>query len=93
MKTKLALLAGILACTMPAQANTSPSSMLVGIFEMRVSTNSNCTPTITIFKTGTPTPVDFDQNPVFGSGIVTDGTYHCAMFQINDQITEIGRAS
>ncbi len=81
------LLTTVLGGAMNAAAQTSAASLIVKVFEMRVSTSSDCTGSITIFKTASPTPVDLVQNPTLGSGAVADGTFHCFMYQISDMIT------
>ncbi len=73
--------------TMNAAAVTSPASLFVKVFEMRVSTSSDCSRSVTVFKTAFPDSVDLLTNPTLGSGAVNDGTYHCLMYHVSDKIT------
>jgi len=80
----VALLAG---GVVSGQAVTSPSSLIVKVFEMRVSKNSDCSGAVTVFKTASASSIDLVGIPTMGSGSITDGTYHCAMFHISDFVT------
>jgi hypothetical protein len=74
-------------------APTSPSSLTVKVFEMRVSKNSDCSGSVTVFKTASPMSVDLVGNPTLGAGAIPDGTYHCVMFHIDDLITVVPQAT
>lgn len=88
MKTRLFTLV-FMVLAVNAQAQTSPSSTIVKVFEMMVSTSSDCSGPIMVFQTANPTPVDFAQLPTFGVGSIPDFTYHCLMFHIDDLITVV----
>jgi len=72
---------------MNAQASTSPSSLIIKIYEMRVSMNPNCSDSHPVFATDSPTAVDMFGNHDLGSGTISTGTYHCVMFHISDNVT------
>jgi hypothetical protein len=87
MKKCLVFIAAFLGWVTNAQGVVSPSSVVVKVFEMRVSRNSNCSGSISVFSTGSPTPVDLFASPTFGSAVISTGTYHCVMFRISDSIS------
>ncbi len=89
MKKILAVGLLFLGLASGAKALTSASSVKVKVFEMRASVNSDCSGAVTIFKTDNPTPVDLMTNPLLGSGALTNGTYHCLMFHIDDILTVV----
>jgi hypothetical protein len=93
MKKHLVFITLLLGGAMNGQATTSPSSLIVKVFEMRVSKNSDCTAAITVFKTASPTAVDLISQPVLGSGSIPDGTYHCLMFHVDDLVTLVPMAT
>jgi hypothetical protein len=72
---------------------TSPASSIVKVFEMRASVNSDCSSPTVVFKTASPAADDLSGIPTFGSGAIPDGTYHCLMFHIDDQITVVPQAT
>ena len=78
---------------MNGQAATSPSSLIVKVFEMRVSKNSDCSDAVTIFRTASPTAVDLAGHPTLGVGAIPHGTYHCLMFHIDDLVTLVPLAA
>ena len=49
-----------------------------------VSTSADCTGLVSIFKTATPTAMDWAQNPVVGAGVVPNGTYRCIAAHTSD---------
>ncbi len=93
MKKALALAMASFGLVVNAQAVISPTSLVVKIFEMRVSKNTDCSNAVRVFSTGSPTAVNLFSNPDFGSGIVSTGTYHCAMFHISDIVTYVPEVS
>jgi hypothetical protein len=70
-----------------AEATANPSSTLVKVFEMRVSPNTDCSASISVFKTASPTVSDLISNPTFGIGAIPNGTYKCLMIHLSDVIT------
>src|SRR5207253_2061878 len=70
----------------PAYGATNPSSVVARVFEVRVAANSDCTGAISIYKTASPTPVDFIATPTLAVGAVPNGTYHCIAVQLSDVI-------
>jgi len=88
-KTAVILLIANIGKVPLAQAVTSPSSLVVKVFEMRVSTQSDCSTWATVFKTASPTSVDLIQNPTLGTGVSVDGLYHCVMFHISNIATVV----
>jgi hypothetical protein len=71
---------------------TSPSSSVVKVYEMDASLKSDCSSPITIFKTASPTAVNLVNNPTINSGVISDGTYHCLMFHIDNLVTVVPQA-
>jgi hypothetical protein len=63
---------------------TSPSHYFSKVFEVRVSTNANCTGMISVFKVTAPTAFDLDQVPTFGNGALSPGTYRCLAVHTGD---------
>ena len=71
--------------SLPAYA-LDPGQMLVQVYAVAVSANSNCTNPSILFYSGIPTDVDFMKNPNLGGGSVADGTYPCVIISMSDQI-------
>ena len=87
----LILGAGLLAAS-TAMAN-SPASVLVRVFEMRASKNSDCSNAASIFKTTSPTVIDLVNNPTIGTGVIPDQTFHCIMFHVSDLVTVVPQST
>jgi hypothetical protein len=87
MKKIIVFFAAFLGWVMYAQGVVSPSSVMVKVYEMRVSRNSNCSGATSVFNTASPTAVNLFASPGFGSAVISTGTYHCVMFHISDFIS------
>jgi hypothetical protein len=70
----------------PALAGVDPLYVRMKIYETRLSKNSDCSNSITIFKTASPVYQDLLTNPVFGSGVLPMGTYNCIMIRFSDEL-------
>ena len=86
-QSALAFVVVFLVWTLSAQAVSSPSSLKVQIYEMRLSKNSDCSAALSVFNTASPTSVDLFGSPDLGSGVISTGTYHCVMFHISDIVS------
>ena len=91
MKKILSLL--MLSAVGTAQAVTNPSSVLLKIYEVRLSPNADCSQAVTIFTNPSGASRDLVQNPTLGSGAIPNGTYQCFMAHISDQIIYTPAAS
>jgi hypothetical protein len=67
-----------------ADAVVNPSYATGKVYEMRLSENADCTNSVRVFRTESPSEQDFVANPSFGSGAIPRGTYHCLMLQVSD---------
>lgn len=69
-----------------AAETTSPSSVLMKIYGVAVSTSQNCTNPTVIFNSDTATVTDFVKKPDIGGGAPGDGTYPCVIIKMSDFI-------
>ncbi|MEK6628307.1 MAG: hypothetical protein AABY53_06750, partial [Bdellovibrionota bacterium] len=67
-------------------AVTTPTTIFMKVYQVAVSNNALCTNPVTIFKTDTPTFVDFIANPTLGSGSIAAGTYNCVIIEIESVV-------
>jgi hypothetical protein len=87
IKQYIFLAAITMGLTAKADAHGNPSSILIKVFEIRLSKNSDCSNSVSIFKTASPAAADFAANPNLGSGVLPMGTYHCMAIHLSDIIT------
>lgn len=62
------------------------SSLKLKVYSVMVSTSPLCTSPVTVFSSSVPTEVDFLASPTLGSGSPPDGTYHCVIIKMSDNI-------
>ena len=68
----------------------SPSSLMMTIHKVAVSTSPLCTSLITILDndaTGNAIDRNFLSNPTLGSGNIENGTYPCVVIEFSDSLT------
>jgi hypothetical protein len=70
-----------------AHAVVNPSSILIKIYEMRVSHASDCSNSIVMFSNPNGVVQDFATNPSIGSGAIPNGSYQCIMVKLSNLIT------
>jgi hypothetical protein len=70
-----------------AEALTSPASMSIRVYEVRVSHNADCSNPIRVISNPGGTVQDFVTNPNLGSGAIPNGSYPCIMTKIGNLIT------
>jgi len=92
MKLRFALLGTLAAfatcLAIPdAEASVSASGVYLKIYKFAVSKNADCSNPIIVYKTESPTEIDFTSDPVVGKVTIEDGVYPCVMFEISDQIS------
>ena len=66
MKKNIVFLAAFLGLVIKAQAGVNPSSLPLKIFEIRFSTSSDCSSSVSVFKVAAGETEDFASNPALG---------------------------
>jgi hypothetical protein len=84
---KLLVLFLSLAAANSFAESTSPTSVLIKVYGVAVSTSADCSSPVSIFSSDSGSQVDFVNNPVLGGGDIADGTYRCVMITMSDIIT------
>lgn len=71
-----------------ATSGINPSSVRLKIYQVAVSTNTDCSSPTTIFSVSASaaTYADFAGTPTLGTGAVADGTYPCVIIEMSDQV-------
>jgi len=87
MKTFYKIILGISLMTCgQAWAWVNPSELLITVYQVAVSTSTDCSNPQVIFTSSGGTEVNFLANPMLGGGNIPDGTYHCVMINMSDVI-------
>jgi hypothetical protein len=83
---KITLACILASLTFSAVAATSPSELILKIYQVSVSLSADCSSPTTILSSVDGQEMDFMSNPVLGSGTLADGTYNCVMITMDDVI-------
>ncbi len=70
-----------------AEAFVDPSSVLIKIYEIRLSHSADCSNSILMVSNPTGLTQDFVSNPTLGSGAIPNGSYQCIMVKLSNLIT------
>jgi len=78
------LSSGIVINTVSCWAATDPSEVNIKIYELWVSTNSDCTNMTRIYNEANPSYQNMVNGPTFGQASVPNGTYNCVAWKMSD---------
>lgn len=65
----------------------NPTELNIKVYQMAVSTNTDCSDPTVVFTTDTPETIDMLKGPNVGGGDLPQGTYPCLILTFDDLIT------